>query len=96
MTTDGNLTSQYQARGYEGGAIGRVYTSAVEGTRAISTNHGTAYIFINSAPKTEPASRAIPLWYSTNNAGDFFYSTNESEAKRAGWSASVVGYVRSL
>jgi hypothetical protein len=96
VTTDGNVASQYQARGYDGGAIGRIYTSAVDDTRAISTNQGTAYIFISSTPKTEPASRAAPLWYSTNNAGDFFYSTSEAEAKQAGWSASVVGYVGAL
>lgn len=96
VTTDGNVFSQYQARGYEGGAIGRIYTSPVEGTRAVSTNQGTAYIFIRSDTKTEPATRAVPLWYATNNSGDFFYTTNEGEAKQAGWSASVVGYVGAL
>lgn len=96
VTTDGNVASQQEARGYQGGAIGRVYTSPVEGTRAISTNQGTAYIFISSSPKTEPASRTLPLWYSTNNEGDFFYTTNESQARQAGWAASGIGYVRSL
>lgn len=96
VTSDGNVASQYHARGYEGGAIGRVYTSAVKGTRAISTNQGTAYIFIESSPRTEPASRAVALWYSTDNAGDFFYTTNEAEAKQSGWSARVVGYVGAL
>lgn len=96
VTTDGNVASQYQARGYEGGAIGRVYTSPTEGTRAISTNQGTAYIFIDSAPKTEPASRVSPLWHATDGAGDFFYSTRETEAKRPGWSARIVGYVGTL
>lgn len=93
VTTDGNVASQYHARGYEGGAIGRVYTSALKGTRAISTNQGTAYIFIEANPKTEPASRAVALWYSTDNAGDFFYTTSEAEAKQSGWSARVVGYI---
>lgn len=96
VTTDGNIASQQEARGYEGGAIARVYTSAVEGTRAISTNQGTAYIFVASSPKTEPETRAVPLWYSTNNQGDFFYTTNENEARQAGWSASRIGYVGSL
>lgn len=96
VTSDGNVASQYHARGYEGGAIGRVYTSAVKGTRAISTNQGTAHIFIESSPKTEPASRAVALWYSTDNAGDFFYTTSEAEAKQSGWSARVVGYVGAL
>lgn len=93
VTTDGNVASQYHARGYEGGAIGRVYTSAMKGTRAISTNQGTAYIFIEANPKTEPASRTVALWYSTNNGGDFFYTTSEAEAKQSGWSARVVGYI---
>lgn len=96
VTTDGNITSQQEARGYEGSAIARVYTSAVEGTRAISTNQGTAYIFVASSPKTEPETRAVPLWYSTNNQGDFFYTTSENEARQAGWSASRIGYVGSL
>lgn len=96
VTTDGNVASQYHARGYEGGAVGRIYTSGVDGTRAISTNQGTAYIFVDGAPKTEPSTRAVALWYSTNNAGDFFYSVSEAEAKQEGWSARVVGYVGAL
>ena len=96
VTTDGNVASQYHARGYEGGAVGRIYTSAMEGTRAVSTNQGTAYIFVTATPKTEPSTRAVALWYSTNNAGDFFYSVRESEAKQPGWSARVVGYVGTL
>ncbi len=96
VTTDGNVASQQEARGYQGGAVGRVYTSSVEGTRAISTNQGTAYIFISASPRTEPPSRTLPLWYSTNNDGDFFYTTNENEARQAGWTANVVGYVRNL
>ncbi len=96
MTTDGNTASEYEAKGYEGGAIGRIYSYQEEGTRAITTDAGTAYVFISSSPKTEPASKAVGLWYSTNNDGDFFYTTSESEAKQAGWSGSLIGYVRSL
>jgi DNA-binding winged helix-turn-helix (wHTH) protein len=96
VTTDGNTASEYEAKGYEGGAIGRIYSYQEEGTRAITTDAGTAYIFISSSPKTEPASKATGLWYSTNNNGDFFYTTSESEAKQAGWSGSLIGYVRSL
>lgn len=96
VTTDSATASEQEARGYEGGAIGRIYTSREENTKAITTNHGTAYIFIGSAPKTEPASRTVALWYSTNDAGDFFYTTNESQAKQAGWTGSIIGYVRAL
>ena len=96
VTTDGNTASEYEAKGYEGGAIGRIYSYQEDGTRAITTDAGTAYVFISSSPKTEPASKAIGLWYSTNNDGDFFYTTSESEAKQAGWSGSLIGYVRSL
>lgn len=96
VTTDGNTASEYEAMGYEGGPIARVYTYNEEGTKAISTNHGPAYIFISSSPKTEPSSRAVALWYSTNHAGDFFYATSEAEAKQSGWQATVIGYARSL
>lgn len=96
VTTDSATASEQEARGYEGGPIGRVYTSREDNTKAITTNHGTAYIFIGSAPKTEPASRTIALWYSTNDAGDFFYTTSESQAKQSGWTGSLIGYVRAL
>ncbi|MGH2730746.1 MAG: winged helix-turn-helix domain-containing protein [Actinomycetota bacterium] len=96
VTTDGSTASEYEAMGYEGGAIARVYTYEEDDTKAISTNHGTAYIFVTSSPKTDPASVAVTLWYSTNDDGDFFYTTRESEAKQDGWQASMIGYVRSL
>jgi len=96
VTTDGNAASEYEAKGYEGGAIARVYTNQETATKAISTNAGTAYIFISSAPKTEPASKVLRLWYSTNGGGDFFYTTNESEAKQEGWQGSAIGFVRAL
>jgi DNA-binding winged helix-turn-helix (wHTH) protein len=96
VTTDGNTASEYEAKGYEGGAIGRTYSYQEDGTRAITTDAGTAYVFIAAAPKTEPASRTLGLWYSSNNNGDFFYTTSESAAKQSGWSGSLIGYVRSL
>lgn len=96
VTTDGGTASEYEAKGYAGGAIGRVYTSPEKDTKAVATDHGTAYIFINSSPKTEPASQTRALWYSTNDEGDFFYTTREDEAKQSGWSAHVIGYMRSL
>ena len=96
VTTDANTASEYEAKGYQGGAIARVYTYQEQGTKAISTNAGTAYIFISSAPKTEPASQVLRLWYSTDDSGDFFYTTSESEAKEEGWQGSVIGYVRTL
>lgn len=96
VTTDSATASEQEARGYEGGPIGRVYTSREDNTKAITTNHGTAYIFVRSAPKTEPASKTIALWYSTNGAGDFFYTTSESQATQSGWTGSIIGYVRAL
>jgi DNA-binding winged helix-turn-helix (wHTH) protein len=96
VTTDGNAASEYETKGYEGGAIGRTYTYQEDGTRAVTTDAGTAYVFISSAPKTEPASRTLALWYSTDDNGDFFYTTSESEAKQSGWTGSLIGYVRSL
>jgi DNA-binding winged helix-turn-helix (wHTH) protein len=96
VTTDGNAASEFEAKGYEGGAIGRIYSYREDGTRAITTDAGTAYVFIASSPKTEPSSRTVALWYATNNNGDFFYTTSESNAKHTGWTGSLIGYVRSL
>ncbi|MBA2312962.1 MAG: helix-turn-helix domain-containing protein [Actinobacteria bacterium] len=96
VTTDSNTASDHEAMGYQGGAIARIYTYQEDNTRGVTTNHGTAYVFISSAPKTAPASRTLPLWYSTDNDGDFFYTTIESEAKQSGWAGSLIGYVRSL
>lgn len=96
VTTDGNTASEYEAMGFVGGPIARVYTTVEKDTKAISTNHGTAFIFISPSPRTEPSSRALPLWYSTDGSGDFFYTTNEAEASANGWQARIVGYVRSL
>jgi hypothetical protein len=96
VTTDSATASEQEARGYEGGAIARIYTYREDNTKAITTNHGTAYIFIGSAPKTEPASTTVALWYSTNDAGDFFYTTNEVQAKQSGWTGSIIGYARAL
>jgi len=98
VTTDDNIVSTYEGRGYVGGAIGRIYTAAPEdvATKAISTNRGTAYIFSSSSAKTEPASSTLPLYYSTNNDGDFFYTTSAAEAKATGWEGVHIGYVRTL
>ena len=96
VTTDSATAHEQEARGYEGGPIARVYTYREDNTRAITTNRGTAYIFTGSAPKTEPASQTIALWYSTNDAGDFFYTTSQSQAEQAGWTGSIIGYVRAL
>lgn len=95
VTTDANAASQYEAQGYTGGAIGRVYTASQDGTKAISTDQGNAYIFLSASPKTEPASTTLTLWYSSNDQGDFFYTTIKSEATQEGWSSQVIGYVRS-
>lgn len=95
-TTDGGIASEYEAKGYEGSAIGRVYTAPEDNTKAIITNYGTAYIFIGSSPKTEPASKTAALWYSSDNEGDFFYTTSKSEASQEGWSATLIGYIRTL
>lgn len=98
VTTDGNVASTYEGKGYEGGPIGRVYTSRPEGvaTRAIATNYGTAYVFSGSSPKTKPASTTWRLYYSTNNDGDFFYTTSAGEAQQTGWDGVLIGYVRTL
>lgn len=96
VTTDMATVSEQEAKGYQGGPTGRVYTYREDGTKAIQTNRGTAYVFIEAASKTEPASRTVALWYSTNGAGDFFFTTSQSEATQDGWTGSRIGFVRAL
>jgi DNA-binding winged helix-turn-helix (wHTH) protein len=96
VTTDGGAVTEHEAKGYEGGAIARVYVASEKDTQAIALNYGRAFIFIDASPKTDPASTPVALWLAKNNAGDFFYSTSKSEASQDGWSASLIGYVRAL
>jgi DNA-binding winged helix-turn-helix (wHTH) protein len=95
VTTDGGAVTEHEAKGYEGGAIGRVYVTPEKATKAIALNKGSAFIFADNAPKTEPASSTLPLWLAKSE-GDFFYTTSESEASQDGWSATLIGYVRAL
>ncbi|MDQ3964612.1 MAG: winged helix-turn-helix domain-containing protein [Actinomycetota bacterium] len=95
VTTDGGAVTEHEAKGYEGGAIGRVYVSPEKATKAIALNKGSAFVFAGAAPKTEPASSTLPLWLAKSE-GDFFYTTSESEASQDGWSATLIGYVRTL
>ena len=95
VTTDGGVVTEHEAKGYEGGAIGRVYVTQEKDTFAIPTNFGTAYVFAHASPKTDPASPVVALWLAQKD-GDFFYTTSKSEASKDGWSASPSGYVRTL
>lgn len=95
VTVNPGVASEYEGRGYNSAAIGRVYTYAEKGTKAITTNSGTAYVFAGAAAKTSPRSSAVALWYASDGSGDFFYATSKGEASKDGWSASVIGYVRS-
>lgn len=96
VTTDGGAVTEHEAKGYEGSAIARVYIAPEKATKAIALNYGSAFIFIDAAAKTDPASTTVALWLAKNNAGDFFYSTSKSEASQGEWSASLIGYVRTL
>lgn len=93
VTTDGAAVTEHEAKGYEGGAIGRVYVTPERATKAIALNKGSAFVFADAAPKTDPASTTLPLWLAKSE-GDFFYTTSESEASQDGWSATLIGYVR--
>ena len=98
VTIDGGAASEFEGRGYQGGPIGGIYTAPPKGleTRSISTNSGTGYIFASASSKTEPASRTVPLYFSSDGEGDFFYTTSSNEANQSGWSGSLVGYVRAI
>jgi hypothetical protein len=93
VTTDPATSSEREAAGYVGGAIARVYTDKQPGTKAISTNHGRAYVFIDAGAETSPRTETAPLWFVSDGAGDFFYATRQADIPRDGWSASLIGYV---
>jgi DNA-binding winged helix-turn-helix (wHTH) protein len=95
MTVNPGVASEYEGRGYNSAAIGRVYDYAEKDAKAITTNSGTAYVFASSSPQTSPGSNALALWYASDSSGDFFYTTTKNEASKDGWSASLIGYVRS-
>ena len=94
MTTSAAQATSYQNRGYAGTSIGRVYTSAREGTTRIATDFESAYIFSSITAETAPASQLTALWYATNGRGDFFYTTRQADGAQPGWSAQHVGYIR--
>ena len=93
VTTDVHKANEYRGKGYEGGAIARLYTQTQEhvATRRISLNFGTGYVFATSSPETEPRVAPIKLYYASNGEGDFFYTT---EASADGWETALIGYVR--
>ena len=93
VTTDPAASSAREAAGYVGGAIARVYTEKQPGTKAISTNSGRAYIFIDADARTSPRTDTAPLWFVSDGAGDFFYVTDQADVPQGGWSASLIGYV---
>lgn len=93
VTTVPAESSEREAMGYVGGAIARVYTENQPGTKAIATNSGRAYIFIDGDARTSPRSDMAPLWFVSDGAGDFFYVTSQADVPQDGWSASLIGYV---
>lgn len=95
VTTDAAAVTEHEAKGYAGGAVGRVYVTPEKGTKALALNKGSAFIFGDAAPETDPASTTAPLWLAKSE-GDFFYTTSKSEASQDGWSATLIGYVRTL
>lgn len=95
VTTDAAAVTEHEAKGYVGGPVGRVYVTPEKGTKAIALNKGSAFVFADGAPETDPASTTAPLWLAKSE-GDFFYTTSKSEASQDGWSATLIGYVRTL
>lgn len=96
MTIDPSLATDRQGRGYTGAPIGRVYAEAHDYTTRIATDHESAYIFNKAWVKTQPQSETTALWYATNGRGDSFYTTSQTEATQGEWSATLIGYIRTL
>lgn len=95
VTTDAAAVTEHEAKGYTGDAVGRVYVTPEQGTKALALNKGSAFVFADATPETDPASTTAPLWLAKSE-GDFFYTTSKAEASQDGWSATLIGYVRTL
>jgi hypothetical protein len=90
MTISG---AQVEARptsdGWRHTVVGRVYSSQVQGTKAIPLHDGySAFVFTGAHPETEPSTNAAPI-YRGSDGGGYFYSRSATDAE----SYTAVGYV---
>lgn len=95
MTISSGAANQKQAAGYDLSAEGRVFTTQVKGTVAISLDDGSAFIYPNR--DAVPSGVSVTELYRLTRDGDFFYSKSSGTANQAeaqGWSRSVVGVVQ--
>ena len=94
MTTSSATSNQMQAAGYSASNEGRVFSTAEEGTVAISLHEGSAYVYA-SAGAAPQGTNAAPL-YKLSKSGRLFYTTSSSLANQAqseGWGRAIAGYV---
>ena len=77
--------------------MGGVYSYQEQGTRAISVNGTSLYVFGAETGETSPQTERTLLWYMTSTEGDDFYTSNNTmkfryrahgySMQRAGWVA---------
>lgn len=94
MTTRLSSAQAKEADGYDLSTEGRVFSSQVKGTVAISLDGDRAFVYrdLQSAPRDT----SVTALYSLETAGDFFYTASSSVANQAqsqGWARSTAGYV---
>ncbi len=95
MTTSSSVASQKEAAGYAKTYVGKVYGATRQGLVGISLDGGSAYIFREASPKTQPACATAGL-YRLTSGGDFFYTSSSSTASQweaAGFTKTFVGYI---
>jgi len=84
MTTEKNEADSKKASGWRVEFVGYVYSSSVEGTRALGI--GSLHAFSSSSGTTDPQTSRIPLYRMTKN-GAFFYTSGDPDFFQArGWS----------
>lgn len=94
MTTRLSSAQAKEADGYDLSTEGRVFSSQVKGTVAISLDGDRAFVYrdLQSAPRNT----SVTALYRLETEGDFFYTASSSVANQAqaqGWARSTAGYV---
>jgi hypothetical protein len=94
MTNNLSSATAKEADGYELSSEGRVFTSQVKGTVAITLDSGRAYVYRDVA--AAPKGVAVTALFALARDGDRFYTVSSSaanEAQAQGWARSTAGYV---
>lgn len=94
MTTSLNSARAKEADGYDLSTEGRVFSSQVKGTVAISLDSARSFVYRDL--QSVPRNTSVTALYRLETAGDFFYTASSSVANQAqaqGWARSTPGYI---